>query len=548
MVRVLLAALRRRRYSTLGWIIGVVLCALLVLAVYPVLRGNDAVDRLMRSLPIGMLKMFGIDPDIFLTGAGFIEAQLYGLMAPLIVATMAILTGAAATAREEERGTIDLLLAQPVRRIQIVLANFLAMALLAAVVVGALACTVALGNGPAGLQLTARGMIGINVGLWLLALLFGTLAMAVGAWLGRPGVAAGTAGGALLLAFFWNGIAPIFEPLRGLERYSPFHWYGDQHPALVGTTQGHALLAVAVLVLLAAACWLFHRRDLCTTAAILRPRRTRSRPDACLGSVYGREIRLRQWTICWWMLALYGTSGALIAFWPTLRERPAELESLLKMIPKELFAMFGISDPKVMLTPEGFLSTRLYASIGPIIMIAFGISAGTSAIAGEERRGTLDLLAAQPISRDRIVTEKFLGLASWILLLPFGLIGVLFLGNLTVDLGLTEKGIVSANVGLALVALLFGTLAFAIGCATGRPALARGITTAVAVATYLLNGLGVFLDALAPLRMASPFAWLLGDAPPLARGLTAWMLLAPALTALLFAYGLIAFRRRDLAT
>ena len=46
-------------------------------------------------------------------------------------------------------------------------------------------------------------------------------------------------------------------------------------------------------------------------------------------------------TIIWWMLALYGTSAAIIAFWPTLRERPAELESLMKMIPKELFAMLA---------------------------------------------------------------------------------------------------------------------------------------------------------------------------------------------------------------
>ena len=549
---VLLASLRRRRYSTFGWMAGMIAIGLLMLAAYPILRENEAVEQLMRRLPLAMLKLFGIDPDLFLTGVGFVEAQLYTLLAPLVLSMMTILLGAAATAREEERGTIDLLLAQPLRRSRLVLEQFLAIALLAAVVTAALGATLALGNGPSGLRLTARGIFGINLGLWLLAMLFGTLSMAVGAWLGRPTVAAGAAAGVALLAFFWNGLTLVFEPLRGLGHFGPFHWYLLDHPALVGPTRGHLILACGSLLLLGAACLLFARRDLGTTVAILRVRRrrrtARSRPDKLLGSIYGREMRLRQFTILWWMLALYGMAAMLIAFWPTLRESPIELESIIKLVPEEIFVMFGIGDPRVMLTPAGFLSSRLYATMGPILMIAFAIAAGTASIAGEERRGTLDLLAAQPISRDRIVTQKFLGLASWVLFLPFGLIGVLFIGNLTVDLGLTGKGIVCANIGLALIALLFGALAFAVGCATGRPALARGIAATAAIASFLLNGLGAVLSMLAPLRVLSPFNWLLGDTPPLARGLPATMLFAPALTAVFFAWGLLAFRRRDLGT
>jgi len=525
----------------------------LVLAVYPVLRESGGVDRFLRALPTGLLKLAGIEPDVFLTGVGFIEAQLYTMIAPLILSTMTILAGAAATASEEERGTIDLLLAQPLGRSRLVVENFLALAIVSAVATLALGATIALGNDSAHLALTARGIFGINLGLWLLAMFFGTLTMAVGAWSGRPTVAAGTGAGVTLLSFFWFGLAPLFEPLQGTERFSPFHWYLNDHPALVGTTQGHLLLAVAVLFLLGCACLAFARRDLGTTIALLRPRtqrgstRKRIRSPKMLGSVYGREIRLRGVTILWWMLALYGMSAALILFWPTLRRSPMEFEALLRAVPEELFAMFGIKDPKVIMTPAGFLSSRLYATLGPILMIAFAIAAGTSTIAGEERRGTLGLLAAQPISRDRIVRDKFLALASWVAFLPFGLIGVLFIGNLTVDLGLSEKGIVCANVGLALVALLFGTLAFAVGCATGRPAFARGVAATTAIATFLLHGLGGFLEPLAPLRFVSPFAWLLDDGPPLARGLNASMLAAPAVILALYFWARTSFRRRDLA-
>jgi len=524
----------------------------LVLAVYPVLRESKAVERLIHRVPIGMLKMFGIDPDLFLTGVGYVEAQLYTMMAPLVLVTMTILAGAAATAGEEQRRTIDLLLAQPLRRSRLVFEHFVALALLAGAVTLALAGTLALGDDAANLQLTARGLFGVNLGLWLVSLFFGTLALAFGGWLGRPTLAAGATAGIALFAFFWNGIAAVVEPLRGLERFSPFHWYMTDHPALVGPTGGHALLAAGTLVFLVAAIVAFARRDLGTTVAILRPRRRRKvahgsvRSPALLRSVYGREIWLRRTTIVWWMLALYGMAAALIGFWPTLRRIPGELEALLEIVPDELFAMFGIGDPKVMLTPAGFLSSRIYATMGPIIMIAFAIATGTATIASEEQRGTLGMLAAQPISRDRIVREKFLAMASWVAFLPFGLIGVLFIGNLTVDLGLSEKGIVCANLGLALIALLFGTLAFAVGCATGRPALARGVATTAAIAAFLLNGIGVYLDALAPLRMLSPFAWFLTGQPPLAGGLSPAMLAAPAVILALFYWAMLSFRRRDL--
>ena len=81
-----------------------------------------------------------------------------------------------------------------------------------------------------------------------------------------------------------------------------------------------------------------------------------------------------------------------------------------------------------------------------------------------------------------------------------------------------------------------------------RPALARGVTTAAAVATFLLHGLGVYVDALEPLRILSPFSWYLTDGPPLTHGVPFRMLLAPAATAVLYAWAVTAFSRRDIGT
>ena len=48
----------------------------------------------------------------------------------------------------------------------------------------------------------------------------------------------------------------------------------------------------------------------------------------------------------------------------------------------------------------------------PLLLLIAAIGAGARATAGEEERGTLDLLLANPISRRRLVLEKLAALAA----------------------------------------------------------------------------------------------------------------------------------------
>ena len=58
---------------------------------------------------------------------------------------------------------------------------------------------------------------------------------------------------------------------------------------------------------------------------------------------------------------------------------------------------------------------------------------------------------------------------------------------------------------LALLGLVFGALALAVGAATGSPGRSRGVAAAVAVLAYLVNGLGGLVDWLRPFQRLSPF-------------------------------------------
>ncbi len=99
-----------------------------------------------------------------------------------------------------------------------------------------------------------------------------------------------------------------------------------------------------------------------------------------------------------------------------------------------------------------------------------------------------------------------------------------------------------------MLGLLFGSIAFALGAATGRRGLARGVTALLAVAAYLASTLSPLVHGLGALRQASPWFHALG-VDPLATGFAAGHLLVlVGMTAAVVGAGLVAFDRRDLAT
>jgi ABC-2 type transport system permease protein len=163
---------------------------------------------------------------------------------------------------------------------------------------------------------------------------------------------------------------------------------------------------------------------------------------------------------------------------------------------------------------------------------------GAASIAGEERRGTLELQLAAPLTRRRLLLETFAAMLTLIAVLG---------GNAAIDLDLSFESIVAATSGLALTGVFFGALALALGAATGSSGVARGVPAAVAVGGILLNGLGAVVADFAALRYLSPIYWFLGDSPPLLRGFSTGplVLLGAALVAV--GIGAVGFERRDLA-
>jgi ABC-2 type transport system permease protein len=215
----------------------------------------------MDEFPEVLLSLFG-GGDMS-TPEGFYQIETFGMMAPIAVMVITIAVGSRALAGEEEHRTMGLLLANPVKRSTIVYQKALAMVLYGFGVGFSIFAGVSIGSLLGGLGMSIGNIAAASLLVTFVGLVFGALALALGAATGRVRVAVfGTVGVALIL-YVINALLPFSENLSGLAKASPFYYYLGSDPLVNGMHWGHGALLVALAVLLViGSTLLFERRDL----------------------------------------------------------------------------------------------------------------------------------------------------------------------------------------------------------------------------------------------------------------------------------------------
>ena len=203
-------------------------------------------------------------------------------------------------------------------------------------------------------------------------------------------------------------------------------------------------------------------------------------------------------------------------------------------------------DAQELASPEGFVNSQLYANVVPILLFIFTIGMGTSALAGEEDRRTMDLLLAQPVTRDRVGLHNFAAIATLSGIITASILLVLLVANTPAGLDMSLVGMIAANVGAWILGLTFGALALAISAVTGKRGLTLGASAGIAVATFFLYGLAPLVEALEPAQKLSPFWWYLG-AKPLNNGFDVMFLWMVVWIVVAVAVAIWGFRRRDVS-
>lgn len=261
---IFIKTLHERRKGIAFWSLGLFAFALFVGLLYPSIDEVEGFETLVNDMPDMYQALIGEIDDIT-SPSGFLGAELYGLMLPLGLSILAISFGASAIAREEETGTIELLLATPTSRMRII--GEKVAALVAILIVTATATW-------AGVALSTA-LVEFNVNLWDvwwaslivagLALCFGLLALAVTAWGGKRGLAVGVMAAVFAISYFGNTLAVMVEAIESL-RYGSLLYYYDGQGVVAGDIElrNLAILAATATLGLLLSIVGYKRRDIGT--------------------------------------------------------------------------------------------------------------------------------------------------------------------------------------------------------------------------------------------------------------------------------------------
>jgi ABC-2 type transport system permease protein len=266
-----------------------------------------------------------------------------------------------------------------------------------------------------------------------------------------------------------------------------------------------------------------------------------------LSSVFAKTVRERLRAFRWWCLVTIGFVSLYGSVYPSIRGKES-LNKLLKDYPEALKNLVGFGGNLDFVSGAGYLGSEVFSFWAPIVLLAVAIAAGSSALAGEEESGTLDLLLSLPLSRSRCLLEKLAALVCETSALAFLLWILLVIVSHADAMGVSTGRLAAAVLAALLFALDFGILALALGAATGRRALAIGVSATLAVAADIINALAPMASWLDKIKLASPFYYY-SHGDPLRNGVNvrdALILLAVAVVFAVIAPGL--FRRRDLTT
>ena len=185
-----------QRRLLVAWATGVAAVTAIYASFYPSARQSAA--QSVRNLPPAFRQAFNVTQ--MSSPAGYLEATVFNFIVPLLVLLFVAVVGARAIAGDEEAGTLDLLLAHPVSRAQVIGQRFGALVVSTAAVGAAVLIALLVVAGPGELDIPAANLAAMSLHLVLLGVCFGALALAIGAATGRRALVYGGTAAAGLLA------------------------------------------------------------------------------------------------------------------------------------------------------------------------------------------------------------------------------------------------------------------------------------------------------------------------------------------------------------
>jgi ABC-2 type transport system permease protein len=221
----------------------------------------ESIFDALESFPDAIVAMVG--GANMASAEGWIQAEIFSLTAPVAGFALTIMIGSRALAGEEQKHTMDLLMANPLSRSRIIIEKAGTMAVYALLLGAITFFGVWLGALFGGAEVGWTGIAATSFLFSLLSMVIGGVALMLSAATGRTRIANYGALGVAIVSYFAFSFLPLSDQLASWAKLSPFYYFLGSNPLVNGMNWGHAgVLAGLTVLLIALAIPLFQRRDL----------------------------------------------------------------------------------------------------------------------------------------------------------------------------------------------------------------------------------------------------------------------------------------------
>ncbi len=261
-----------------------------------------------------------------------------------------------------------------------------------------------------------------------------------------------------------------------------------------------------------------------------------------LKNILSKTVYEKRWMIVAWSLGMIITAAITIALYPSFSQLGAD--EFVNSVPDSLKSLIGSVESFKSI--PGYVAQQIYGPQIPIMTIVLAVVLYVGIGVGEEDRGVLQTLMAQPITRAQLYLQKLYA-GAIILTVVSVAVGIGVLGGvLALGENISLVRLFQATLMLSLLNIAYGIVAYAIGMGTGKKALAIGIASTYAFLSFFITSLAPSVKVLRPFEKLSAFYYYNNPAPVVSGLDWSNVLIIIGFIVVLSLAGLIGFLKRDI--
>ena len=217
-------------------------------------------------------------------------------------------------------------------------------------------------------------------------------------------------------------------------------------------------------------------------------------------SLFLKTLYDKRWFMIGWSFGMALLGFLMIIFYPAFTQ-DGGIDELVKNLPPALQGLVGdLANLKHM---DSYIGSQLFEIRIPIFVSILSIILATSLTINEEEKGQLRTLLALPLSRTKVIFEKWLAMVTITFVVISATAIGLNIGLLIIHETVDPMVIIRLLAMTWLLCVSLATFVFGIGLATGKRALTMLLGVIMAIGSFLLTTFASSVEWLQPYEKIS---------------------------------------------